>query len=948
MIGRRFGHYQILKKIGQGGMGEVYLADDTSLQRKVALKFLPADMQQDPSARQRLMREAKSAAALDHPFICHINEVGEADGKDFIVLEYVEGETLKERLAREPQPLKEALRLASEILEALEKAHEKRIVHRDLKPANIMLTREGHAKVMDFGLAKQSAYFDSAGSLEATLSEATQSGSISGTLAHMSPEQMRGQPVDVRSDLFSFGILLYEMLTGTHPFSRASAMDTASAILTENPPPLDHYKPGIPRRLQAITEKLVAKDTSKRYQSAREAHADLDQILPEQAVLAAPKHFRWAWLIAGLIILVFGVVPLSWRVRENHFRSPQVALAFKERDWILIADIENLTSDPVFDRSLQTALTIGIQQSKYVNVFPPVRVQEALERMRKDKGVRMDEPLACEVAVREGIKAVLVCSISGVGGSYSLTARLVEPGKRATVLSQTASAPEKNQVLSAFDTMIKSVRQNLGESLSSMSNQGLPLPKATTASLEALKTYAEGIRIKSIDGKASLDLIEQAVAADPDFALAHAVLGIECYRGSGSGGRVEGEEHFTKALSLMDRLTLRERLWIRAVIEDCRGESNKAAECYRTFLSQYPDDSDGWFRLGWIHMAQQGQNQKAIEEFLRVLEINPSSSSAYINIATCCIGLRQDKEARRNYEKAFELSPSAILGSNVNPEYGLTLVRLGELQKAAETFQKMIDTDDVSKKARGFRSMAFLAMYQGKLSDAIASFKRAILINKTEKISDSEFRDHLFLSSAYRLKGRDTDFIAELRAAERILSNESLDPNFIIELITIYARSGKIRDASGLVEKMTSQGISLTAKSVLNRTDRGDQACISMARGEIALAEGKAADAIEYFDHARDLEFRHLSEPLALAYYKLGKLKDAAGWYEQIISQFRLSGPLLEEWLLAHYQLANIYRERGDTEKAREYYSKFLNIWKDADPDIPILVRAKAEYSKLQ
>ena len=950
MIGKIFGHYRILGKIGQGGMGEVYLADDTSLQRKVALKFLPPEMQQNPSARHRFMREAKSAAALDHPYICHINEVGEAEGKDFIVMEYVEGQTLKERLAQAPLSLKEAQPIALEILEALEEAHEKGIVHRDLKPANIMVTNKGHAKVMDFGLAKQVIPAGATESREETLSAMTQSGAISGTLAYMSPEQMQGKPVDARSDLFSFGIVLYEMLAGVHPFGRASAIETASAILTETPPPLDHHKPGSPKQLASIIGKLLAKDPLQRYQSAHEIHEELGRVLPDKPAASTDgRRLRWVWIAIAVMVLVFGVVPLGRWVRDSYFKSPQAVLAFQERDWILIADFENLTGDPVFDRSLQTATTVGIQQSKYVNVFPPARVQEALQRMRKESGVKLDETLACEIAVREGVKAVLACSISDVGGVYSLTARLVEPGKRATVMSQTANASGKNQVLLTLDSIVKNIRQTLGESLSTMSNQSLPLPKATTAKLEALKTYADGIRIKASDETAGFELINQAVAIDPDFAMAHADLGVACYRGDIRGDRVKGEEHFAKALGLIDRLTLRERLWIRSIVEDERGNVDKAVEYYRAFLSQYPDDTDGWLRLGWLYMARQGQYEKAIEAFKRVLEINPSNIISYLNIATCYTGLRQYDEARKNYEKGFELSPSSILGFNVNPQYGFTLVRLGDLQKAAETFQKMIGADEVLKKARGYRSMAFLAMYQGKLSDAIAGFKRAILINRAEKASDSEFRDHLFLASVYRLKGRNAEFIAELAMAERLVSQGSFDPTFISELATIYARMGKTREASRLLNDMSSQAKNLTALSALNRSDQGDQASISEVEGEIALAKGRGAEAIERFELSLQFDSRASPERLAFAYRKLGKLQEAAEKYKEFVARFGgAQGAEVERWILAHYELAQIYSELGDTQVAKEYYGKFFNIWKDAEPDIPILKKARAEYAKFR
>jgi tetratricopeptide (TPR) repeat protein len=309
--------------------------------------------------------------------------------------------------------------------------------------------------------------------------------------------------------------------------------------------------------------------------------------------------------------------------------------------------------------------------------------------------------------------------------------------------------------------------------------------------------------------------------------------------------------------------------------------------------------------------------------------------------------LGQAEEARKNYEKGFELSPSEILGYNVNPEYGLTLVRLGDLQKAAETFHKMIDADEILKRARGYRSMGFLAMYQGKLSDAIANFKRAIQINRTEKASDSEFRDHLFLASAYQLKGLKADFLSELEAADRLLSKESLDPAFIEELATLYARAGKISNASRLLSAMSSQAKNLTATSMLNRSVQGDKASISEVQGEIALAKGKTSEAMECFELADNLELRLNRDSIAMAYRKLGRLEDAATSYRGIIDKYRISGILVEQWVLAHYELAGIYKEMGDIQKAKEYYGKFLNIWKDADPDIPLLKKAKGEYTEL-
>jgi eukaryotic-like serine/threonine-protein kinase len=943
MMGKTFGHYHVLEKIGHGGMGEVYLADDTLLHRKVALKFLPAEMQRDLSAHQRLLNEAKSAAALDHPYICHINEFGEAEGRVFISMEYVDGQNLKERLAHGPVSPKEAQQIAAEVAEALEEAHKKGIVHRDLKPANIMLTRNGHAKVMDFGLAKQLIAPGATGWQDAETA-ITQSGQIIGTLDYMSPEQLQGKPVDARTDLFSFGVVLYELLTGVHPFRKASPYETASAILSGDKLPHDRYEPQWPQQLEVIVKKLLAKIPDQRYQSAAELRADLSQVESGQRVVYGGIRFlRPMWLSILLVVLLLGIVPVAWWMGGSYFKSPQAALAFQERDWIVIADFENLTGDPVFDRSLQAAITVGIQQSQYVNVFPPTRVSEVLRRMRKDSGTQLQEALACELAVREGIKAVLACSIGEVGGVYSLTARLIDPNRRTTVLSKSANAKGKDQVLPVLDSLVQTIRRKLGESLSGIARQGLFLPSATTASLEALKSYSDGINLKGSNDQAAIGLIKQAVELDPDFALAHAELGMTYYIG---GNRVEGEKHFASALRLIDRLTSREKLWIQAVVEDWRGNRSQAVQSYKVYLAQYPDDAAGWYRLGWVYMAGLGQYDAGIQAFSRVLEINPSDAGVHINLATCYSGLGQLERAVQSYERAFALQPSAITGVYVNNEYGFALVHLGKFQKAADVFQKMIES---GLKARGYRSMALLAMYQGKLSEGIAHLKQAILMDITDGARVSEYRDRMFLASAYRLKGRKAEFAAELANANRIISQASLDPGFIESLAKTYARLGKTKEASELLKSMSLQAKNLTALSSVNRTDAADQAAINLVKGEIALARGKGDEALECFELSRQLDSRDagIIESLAFAYRKLGRLQEAAAKYQEIGTTIPLGSEAQEHYVLARYELAKIYQELGDTQKVRKSLESFFEIWKDADSDIPVLRDAKVLNAKL-
>jgi tetratricopeptide (TPR) repeat protein/predicted Ser/Thr protein kinase len=949
LLGQTISHYHILKKLGEGGMGEVYLARDTALDRTVALKFVLPEIKGGETARKRLLAEARSAAALDHPFICKVYEAGEVDGRPFIAMEYVEGATLSEKLGQGMPPLKETLRIAAEIAEALTTAHTRGIIHRDLKPSNIMLTQDGHAKVMDFGLAKHLP----AGSIvtgETAATTLTEASSTPGTLLFMSPEQLRGEPADGRSDIFAFGLILYQMIAGVHPFLKDTPIKTACAILDEDPHPITRPGENLPELLLHTIKRMLAKDRNQRFQSIREVQTNLKELLQEQPRAHAPfkllQMFRPVWLTGVILMIIFGLAGASYWVFENYFHSPRAALAFQKRDWIVIADFENLTGDKVFDRSLQTALNVGIQQSQYINVFPPARIQEALARMRKERGTKLDEALASELAVREGIKAVLVCSIAEIGGVYSITARLVEPSSRATVMTEATQAKGKNQVLPALDSLAKTVRYKLGESLLSISRQSTYLPHATTASLEALKTYADGRKLISTNHPAAIDLIQQAVKLDPDFALAHADLGLHYYL---EGDRVPAEEHFTKALTQLDRLTMREKLWIRAVADDSRGNREQAVNEYGAYLAQYPDDGGAWFRLGWTYMATLHQYDKAIEAFQRALKIDSSQSGAYINLATCYGGMGQTEKALEYYQKAFQLNPSELTGPFANNEYGFMLVKTGNLSRAAETFQKMISEQENWQKARGHRSLGMLDMYEGKYSEAMANFKEAILLNKATQGLQSEYRDHLFLASAYRTKGRNVDFASELVAANGILSQARFGPTWGLFLAKTYARMGKTGEATKLLKEMESQAQNPTAVSGINTSNRGEQAAIYIVKGEINLAAHSVSKAMESFELADKVEPGATGlESLAFGYRTLGKPRESALEYEKLIALNWLGGEGQESWTLAHYELGKIYTELGDTQKAKEYYEKFLNLWKDADPDIPILVAAKAEYAKLK
>lgn len=962
MIGSQISHYRIVSKIGQGGMGEVYLAEDLLLDRKVALKFLPADQAFDETARRRLLREANAAARLDHPFITKVYEVGQGEsrpetpgvpgtpGISFIALELVEGQTLRERLAGGPLPLGDARRIASEIAEALEFARQRGIVHRDLKPANIMLTGDGHAKVMDFGIAKYVA-IPSAGGGRADGPSLTSTGEITGTPAYMAPEQLKGLPLDSRADIFALGVCLYEMVTGTHPFMKDSAFQTADAILNQPAPPLDRYLKDPPEGLEHVFRRALAKEPDQRYQSFKDLQIDLGAVeLPQmRTAIAQPVRSRGRprWLVPGLVMLVVAAGALAWRLWPVDLNISQRALAFNERDWILITDVENLTNDPVFDRSLRVALDVAIAQSQYVNVFPPSRLPETLRLMKKDPGGQLDEALASEIAIRQGIKAVLACSITGVGDSYTLTAKVIDPQSRVAVQTESAQARGKDGVLPALDELATRVRRNLGESLNSVSAQRVELPRATTASLEALRLYAESLRATESDVRR--EQLRQATTLDPDFAMAHAALGQAYYISQSPRDRQQGEAHFVKAMGLIDRLSRRERLWISALAEDSRGNRQAAVSAYRTYVAEYPDDQAAWFRLGWTYLAGVRQPESAVEAFERSIALNPGNSSAYVNLATAYSALRKDEEALKHYQRAFDLSPAFRTDVIVNHEYGFLLARTGDFDGAAAHFSRMLAEKSTGSQARGHRSLGLLETFRGRFGAAIVHFREAVVINRANNARVSEFRDRLFLARAYRAKGMAQPFGEELAAVQRLAVDSKLAPEWLSRLGKVQARAGQMAQARATLALMSKTAGDATAAASLNRNAAAERAHFDLVRGEIELGEGRAAKAVESFQSAYVIDpSTDTLDSLAMALLAAGDVGEAAKRFEALIARREFGNESQEQLFNAQIRLAEIHARLGRFAEARALCDGFLARWTAADDDLVLLRDARKVLAGLK
>ncbi len=921
--------YEILEKLGEGGMGIVYKALDTRLQREVALKFLSPHLTRDREARERFMHEARAASALDFTNICTIHEIHEThDGWLFIAMAYYQGETLKSRIRRGALKFVDAMEIARQIAEGLSRAHGKGIIHRDIKSANIIITNDEIVKIVDFGLAKLSG-----------TTQITKAGATMGTVAYMSPEQAKGDAVDQRTDIWSLGVVLYEMMAGALPFRGEREESIIYSILNVDPVPIASLLPDIPVALERIITRCLEKNPRVRYQHVREVLADLRDaykaldLKPGWRLSVGDRLRRRRWLTSTLL-WVSGVVVVSGILGLLLF-FPSSGIPFEERDWIVIADLDNQTGDDVFDRSLNTALTVNIQQSSYVNVFPAARIKETLQRMEKSDQEVLNAELAAEVAQREGIKAVVACRIDQVGEVYNLTARIIDPVSQVTLKTEASQAVGKDRVLEALDDLAGKIRKDLGESLRDIAQQRVMLPKATTSSLEALKLFTEGESAwgNRHDNEA-VALFKKALELDPEFAMAHAQLGAIYYWG---GNRVEGEKHFTQVLELMDRLTDRERLLIQAWVPAYRGNRDEATIKYRVYLRKYPDDAQVWHNLAHNYLML-NRFDEAIEAFNHHLEIYPSSASAFINLATCYTASGRFEPALENYRKGFEINPQFLKVKNLNSEYGFTLVAVGEIEKAEEVFRKLLEGDD-SLKATAYRHLALLSMYQGKLSQAGEQLKEAALLNNNMKYRLSEYRDRLFLVAVYRNRGMEQAAVRELAAAVGISRLETLGPWWLQLAARAYARIGMLAEAAELYARAAEQ---------FKEENREDQAVMNILQGEIALAKGNQAEAVDRLEKAYTLRTdNYVLECVANAYREIGDVDKAIEKYEQIIAKIDLGWEAQDAWIQAHYQLGKAYQEKNDPARARQWYERFLALWKDADPDLPALQDARARIATL-
>lgn len=915
LSGDKLGRYEIKSIIGKGGMGEVYAAFDTLLKRDVALKrVLQHSNIPFNENKSRFLAEARAVSALTHPNIAVLYDIFETNGELFLVMELLKGTSLRQKVGQ-PFTFEQFVNIAVQCAEALQAAHQNGVLHRDLKPENVFLVSGDHIKILDFGLAYRFAVSDA---VTLTRSDLKSSGTLHGTLLYLPPEALKGGAADQRRDLFALGLVFYELLTAQHPFSGDSIASIAARIIGESPPPPSQKKPGIPPGVDRIVLRLIEKEPALRYQNATELLNDL-RILQRSESHPTPlaQVTRPGWLHRTAILISLFVVAITLFGLFLSRRSDDSTDNVQRGAMILITDFEDATARKVFGQSLREGLTISLQQSRYLTVFPRQRLFDALQRMKKTNVQVIDENLGREICLREDIQVLLTGSIRQSGDRFQVLVQAQDPsGKMLFAERETFAKPE--EIFDMADTLSRAIRKNLGESSRNINRSTRSLAKVTTGSLKALEQYS-----KAADAFAKGDLdaartfLQTALNMDSNFAMAHRLLS-SVYLAMGD--RNKQQDHLKQAFRLRDGLTDREQYFIEASYYEAQGQEDKSLESLKLLVSLYPDDAEAHRQIAFAY-REMGNLEKTTIELREVLRLDRHSAAAYGDMILLLARTNQENEAFNVYKRAtqYQIQTPRL-------EWGLGMALLGtdKIADAHLQFKKLQNEGGVYNLiGRIFDARAF--MYEGKLKRAIQELNETLLQTKIESPS-ANLLSHYLLSRIYRLLNHNKSAKSELEQMLPKSGIATMEAEDLRRIGSLYAQMGEISTAESLLKNLDR--VATEAPTPFNRS------CVLLLEGEIAMAKRDYQKALNAFLRAQPLD------PFFVSHQELARLYMETKNWEKAIDEWKLvlmaKGEILQDdfppdWILAHREIAHACSELKQTAEAQKYLTLFQQRWHSVD-----------------